>query len=99
MEVGPSLAPLLYYSAVKLYSKYFRKYTLCDITRDLISYIIILRLSMQYSELFLHLNRITVRGELLSSCNSSCQLLGSEARRSSYEQSWFGDGSVYLGVV
>lgn len=59
---------------------------------------------MHYNELLLLINFISVLGELYSCCNSSCQLLSSEARRSNYEQSWFGDGaavvvSVWLGVA
>lgn len=54
---------------------------------------------MQYNGLLLLINFISVREELYSYCNSSCQLLGSEARRSNYEQSWFGDGAAAVVSV
>jgi hypothetical protein len=61
---------------------------------DFIFYIITIRFNIHRKALLLFLHFISVHRELFSSCNSSCQMRGSVARRSNYEQSWFGDGAV-----
>jgi hypothetical protein len=61
---------------------------------DFILYIITIRLNIRCKTLLLVLSFISVLEELFSSCNSSCQMRGSVARRSNYEQSWCGDGAV-----
>ena len=94
MEVGLSLELFVYHSASNICQKYSRKCTVWDPKIDPTFYIVAIRFNIRSKALLLVLHFIYVRTELFSSCNSSCQMRGSVARRSNYEQSWFGDGAV-----